>query len=171
MSGESRNLPNGETTTDVDAYVAAWREYAAPILRLTGGRLYAFDPAITIEVGDRLMDIEPEILDALAKAQTPSFSDTEQACRWIEMAKCLDPACPEDEAALGIEIAEALAMARIRGAGVAPSPVTMTKAEAHRWAWNYCQDEHGFDDPCSDCQSIARGVLRLLTPPPAKGGK
>jgi hypothetical protein len=170
MSGEYRRLPNRELTKDVDEYIAAWREYAAPILRVTGGQLYAFDPGITIMVNGRVMDVDNDIIEALAKFQTPSFSDTEQACRWIEMAKCLDPACPEDEAALGIEIAEALAAARIRSAGVKPSPVMMTKAEAHRWAWNYCDDEHGFDDPCSRCQSI-RGVLRLLTPPPTKETK
>jgi len=166
MADESRNLPNGELTTDVDEYVAAWRAYAAPVIKMTGGRLYAFDPGIQIEVGDRVIEVDPVFIEALAAK--PSFSDTEQAYNWIAMAKCLDPACPEDEAALGIEIATALAAVRIRSAGVKPSPVMMTKAEAHRWAWNYCQDEHGFDDPCSECQSIARGVLRLLTPPPAK---
>ena len=169
MSGESRRLPNGDHTTDVDEYVGAWREYAAPAIKATGGRLYAFDPGIQIEVKGRIIDVDVELIEAFAAP--PSFSDTEQAANWIDMAKCLDPACPEDEAALGIEIAEALAAARLRGAGVKPSSVMLTKAEAHRWAWDYCQNEHGWDDPCAECQSIARGVLRLLTPPPVKGTK
>ncbi len=116
MSGEYRRLPSGDLTKDVDAYIAAWREYAAPTVKATGGRLYAFDPGIKIVVKGRIIDVDPDLVEAFAAAvPPPSIPDPERAQTWIAMAKSLDPACPEDEAALGIEIAEALTAARTEG--------------------------------------------------------
>jgi len=49
MSKRSHRLPFGGRTVDVDEYIHAWNDIAAPLVDILGWRLCALDPGFTFE--------------------------------------------------------------------------------------------------------------------------
>ena len=58
-------LPDKSSTRSTAKYLAAWREFAAPIAEAMGGQIVGFDPGIDIQVGRRLYQFDAFVVQRL----------------------------------------------------------------------------------------------------------
>jgi hypothetical protein len=68
---ERYRLPLGVETTDVDAYIEAWRALGRPLADAVGGVLHSYDPNVAIHVDGHIWTVPVRVAQRLVDRLYP----------------------------------------------------------------------------------------------------